>query len=125
MKVSLVHWLPFILGGTIIEPSFGKTEQPNCHSHETKRRIVERDGFLRPSNKGSSSSNNKTSRNLATTAVISNNVIMLGVNDGGELNVKGDLDAHDGEDYVGVRYYRDEGWYDSTAYGCLCEGEQK
>ena len=125
MKVSLTHWLPLILGSIIIEPSSGKTEQPSCHSHEKKRSIFDGDRFLRSSNKSLSTSSkiDNNNRNLATTAIISNNEIMLGVNDGGELNVVGDPDPHDNEEYVGVRFYRDGGWYDSTAYGCKCEGE--
>ena len=61
-------------------------------------------------------------RELATYSIINNGVVMLGVNDAGELNAPGTGDAHWGETYVGLRYFRDGGWYDSTAYGCKCEG---
>ena len=126
MKVSLAHWLLFLLG-SIMEPSSANLEQ-NCHFHEElNHRTTERDGFLQPStNTSESSPNTKSNRNLATSAIIDNGVVMLGVNDGGELNVYSSShpDAHRSERTVGVRYYRNGGWYDSTAYGCKCEGEQ-
>ena len=57
------------------------------------------------------------------TAIIDNGVIMLGIQTEGHLNaIGGDPDAHEGETTVGLRYFRDGGWYDSTAFGCHCEG---
>ena len=56
------------------------------------------------------------------SAVIDNGLIMLGVNREGHLNTPGDPDAHNGESQVGLRYYRDGGWYDSISFGCTCEG---
>ena len=48
---------------------------------------------------------------------------MLGIQREGHLNVAwGEPDAHNGETTVGLRYYRDGGWYESTAFGCDCEG---
>ena len=54
--------------------------------------------------------------------VINNGVIMLGVNDWGHLNVPGSLDATGGTSTVGLRFFRDGGWYESTAFGSLSEG---
>ena len=130
MRVSLAHCLHLILSSIIIiDLSLGNVQQ-NCHYHEELgRRVSERDGFLQPSSKEGVSSptmvTNNNHRNLATSAIIDNNVVMLGVHDGGELNAYSYAhpDAHSSERTVGVRYYRDGGWYDSTAYGCKCEGE--
>lgn len=54
--------------------------------------------------------------------VIHNDVIMLGINAHGHLIVPGEPDAHDGTALVGMRYNRDGGWYDSTAFGLQAEG---
>ena len=63
-----------------------------------------------------------TGRQLTETAIINNGVIMLGINNDGTLNVPGPPDALKGEPHVGLRFFRDNGWYESTAYGCKCEG---
>ena len=64
-----------------------------------------------------------SSRDLATSTFVNNGVIMLGVHDEGHLNVSGGVsDGHDGSTTVGLRFFRDGKWYDSTAYGCKCEG---
>ena len=58
-----------------------------------------------------------------TPTIINNGVVMLGVYGEGNLNVDGGVrDGHDGSTVVGLRFFRDGAWYDSTAYGCYCEG---
>ena len=64
----------------------------------------------------------------ASSAIIDNGLIKLGINPEGQLNVPGDVSTgpDDGrsETKVGVRYIfpdgRGEG--ESTSYGCECEG---
>ena len=50
------------------------------------------------------------SRSLqATTAIIDNGVIMIGINDEGNLNVPGSiLDGHDGSTTIGLKFRRDD-----------------
>jgi len=67
-----------------------------------------------------------SSRKLLATTIIDNGVIMLGIQGEGNLNV----DTKTVEDGwqpslpgTGLKFLRDDGkWYDSTAYGCACEG---
>ena len=48
---------------------------------------------------------------------------MLGINDEGNLNVPGSIpDGHDSSTGIGLKFFRDGEWFDSTSYGCECEG---
>ena len=69
-----------------------------------------------------SPSSSPTEVPVLDSAVIDNGVIMLGIHDEGHLNVPGPPDAHEGISIVGLRYYRDEAWYESTAFGSPAEG---
>ena len=59
-----------------------------------------------------------------TTAIVNNGVIMLGIHDEGQLNVVDSsiVDGHSPGVPVGLKYFRDGSWFDSTSYGCSCEG---
>ena len=59
-------------------------------------------------------------RPALASAIISNGVIQLGVNDEGHLNVPGGAPTDEGGSDVGVRYLPTGS--DSTAEGCACEG---
>ena len=63
------------------------------------------------------------SRSAQTTTIINNGVIMLGIHDEGHLNVPGSniTDGFTSTD-IGLKYFRDGAWFDSTSYGCRCEG---
>jgi len=69
-----------------------------------------------------SPSSSPTEVPIVDSAVIDNGVIMLGIHDEGHLNVPGPPDAHEGIGIVGLRYYRDKAWYESTAFGAQAEG---
>ena len=65
------------------------------------------------------------SRSTQTMTIINNGVIMLGVHDEGQLNVGSAGSVVDGliaSASVGLKYFRDGSWFDSTSYGCECEG---
>lgn len=63
-----------------------------------------------------------TRRRLASTAIVSNGFIKLGINDKGSLNVGGSTSSVSGERVVGMRVLLPDGEYESTAQGCPCEG---
>lgn len=60
-------------------------------------------------------------RSLATTALIDNGLIFLGIHDEGQLNAPGPASAS-GTSFVGLRYLGPRGQEEATAPGCLCEG---
>jgi hypothetical protein len=63
------------------------------------------------------------SRSTQATTIINNGVIMLGINDEGNLDVPGSIpDGHDSSTGIGLKFFRDGEWFDSTSYGCECEG---
>ena len=61
---------------------------------------------------------------VGSGAIITNGLIKLGVNEGGELNTRGGIDDDLGRtSVVGLRYIIEPGREaESTAYGCDCEG---
>lgn len=62
-------------------------------------------------------------RIIDNTAIIDNGRIMLGVHGEGHLNVPFGLpDGHNGITTVGLRYFRDGAWYESTSFGLQAEG---
>jgi len=67
-------------------------------------------------------SSSPTGTPIIDSAVIDNGLIMLGIHNEGHLNVPGPPDAHNGISLVGLRYFRDGGWYESTSFGSPAEG---
>ena len=116
MKLSIARrWLSVALLGAMLKPSNGGDSiQAYCQRDNHDEDVKKNDEGHGDTYKSKGNTKN---------VVISNGVIMLGVSDAGRLNVPGSVDAHDNEDIVGLRYFRDGGWYDSTSYGCKCEGK--
>ena len=61
-------------------------------------------------------------RHLSGSAIITNGVVKLGVNNLAQLNVAGGMASISGESDVGVRLITAGGEYESTSQGCSCEG---
>jgi len=105
------------------ESSSRHTPASTSASTSTDRRSAATGKRLRNAKSSSTGGETRDLYSTGETAIINNGLIMLGIHNEGHLNAPGGTpDAHEGETTVGLRFFRDNGWWESTAFGCECEG---